>query len=154
MKDKKKDTAEKKDDKTENTEIEDVTIEEGEDEEEDQYGYDWCLENYDQEECFDYYYGYKWCLEYYDDDECYNYYYPEDEFEWTPETNYKWCLNFYLPDDCESRYYSEDVSEAIGDEEPESNNKKMIGIGLAVLGVAGAGYGVYYWMNKRSKDYS
>jgi len=68
------------------------------------YGYDWCLDNYDDAVCFEYYYGYAWCLEEYDDDECYTYYYGEME-EWGKEDNYKWCLNFYDEEYCEFAYH-------------------------------------------------
>jgi len=67
------------------------------------YGYDWCMDNYDDAVCFEYYYGYSWCLEEYDDDDCYSYYYGDID-EWGQDDNYKWCLNFYDEEYCEFAY--------------------------------------------------
>jgi len=123
----------------------------------DDYGYDWCLENYDQDDCFDYYYGYKWCLDYYDDDECYDYYYPPD-FEWNEQSNYKWCLNFYLPDDCETRYYPQAAGDLKLPEEDEADSWFQQHKGLATFGGLFAGVsvcGLGYWCYKRrSGSYS
>jgi len=121
----------------------------------DEYGYDWCLENYDQDDCFDYYYGYKWCLDYYDDDECYDYYYPPD-FDWNEQSNYKWCLNFYLPNDCEVRYYPNagDVKLPVEDEADSwFSQHKGTGIFGGLFGVASL-CGLGYWCYQRQNGAS
>jgi len=73
----------------------------------DYYGYDWCKDAYDEEECFEYYYGYVWCLQEYSEEDCYNYYYGEVE-EWEEEDSYKWCLNFYDEEYCSFAYHGEE----------------------------------------------
>jgi len=72
----------------------------------DYYGYDWCFDNYEEDECFEYYYyGYTWCLEKYSEDECYNYYYGSTEDEdWGADDSYKWCTNFYDEEYCSFAY--------------------------------------------------
>jgi len=72
----------------------------------DYYGYEWCMQNYEDSVCFEYYYGYTWCLEKFDDDECYSYYYG-DITEWGKNESYKWCLNFYDEEYCEFAYLDE-----------------------------------------------
>jgi len=72
----------------------------------DYYGYDWCMTNYEEDECFEYYYGYTWCLENYGEDECYNYYYGDME-EWGDDESYKWCTNFYDEEYCSFAYRGE-----------------------------------------------
>jgi len=72
----------------------------------DYYGYDWCMKNFQEEECFEYYYGYVWCLKKYSEDECYNYYYGESE--WESQDSYKWCLNFYDEEYCSFAYKGEE----------------------------------------------
>lgn len=67
------------------------------------YGYDWCMENYDDSVCFEYYYGYAWCLEEYSEDVCYAYYYGDVD-KWEKEDSYKWCLNFYDEEYCDFAY--------------------------------------------------
>jgi len=67
------------------------------------YGYDWCMENYEDSVCFEYYYGYSWCLEEYSENECYSYYYGDLD-EWGKEDSYKWCLNFYDEEYCDFAY--------------------------------------------------
>jgi len=67
------------------------------------YGYDWCMENYEESVCFEYYYGYTWCLEEYSEDECYSYYYGDVE-KWEKDDSYKWCLNFYDEEYCDFAY--------------------------------------------------
>jgi len=69
----------------------------------DYYGYDWCMENYEDSVCFEYYYGYTWCLEEYSENECYSYYYGDLD-EWGKEDSYKWCLNFYDEEYCDFAY--------------------------------------------------
>jgi len=117
---------------------------------EDVYGYDWCLDNYDEMECFEYYYGYKWCLDNYDDTECYDYYYPDD-FDWNEESNYKWCLNFYKPDDCEERYYAE---EKVTQTSAGSGGVTIGSVvaGLVVCSLLGGG-GYWFW-TKRGGGYA
>jgi len=73
----------------------------------DYYGYDWCMSNYEEDECFEYYYGYSWCTENYGDDECYNYYYGDVD-EWSDEESYKWCLNLYDEEFCSFAYLGEE----------------------------------------------
>jgi len=73
----------------------------------DYYGYDWCKENYEDKECFEYYYGYLWCLKEYSEDECYAYYYGDVE-SWEKDDNYKWCLNFYDEEYCSFAYLGEE----------------------------------------------
>jgi len=76
--------------------------------ESDYYGYDWCMANYEEGECFEYYYGYAWCLEKYGDDECYNYYFGDLEDEdWGADESYKWCINFYDEEYCSFAYLGE-----------------------------------------------
>jgi len=72
----------------------------------DYYGYDWCMDNYEESVCFEYYYGYTWCLEEYTENECYSYYYGDLD-EWGKEDSYKWCLNFYDEEYCEFAYLGE-----------------------------------------------
>jgi len=73
----------------------------------DYYGYDWCMSNYEDNECFEYYYGYVWCLKEYTEDECYNYYYGDVE-SWEEDDSYKWCLNFYDEEYCSFAYLGEE----------------------------------------------
>jgi len=70
------------------------------------YGYDWCLDNYEEDVCFEYYYGYTWCLENYDEDECYNYYYGDED--WGADESYKWCLNLYDEEYCLYAYLGDE----------------------------------------------
>jgi len=71
----------------------------------DYYGYEWCMKNFEKEECFEYYYGYVWCLKQYSEAECYNYYYGEST--WESDEGYKWCLNFYDEEYCSFAYQGE-----------------------------------------------
>jgi len=72
----------------------------------DYYGYDWCMDNYEESVCFEYYYGYTWCLEEYSENECYSYYYGDLD-KWGKEDSYKWCLNFYDEEYCDFAYLGE-----------------------------------------------
>jgi len=72
----------------------------------DYYGYQWCMDRYAEEECFEYYYGYVWCLQEYGNDECYSYYYGDKE-TWEENDSYKWCLNFYDEEYCSFAYHGE-----------------------------------------------
>lgn len=72
----------------------------------DYYGYEWCVKNFEEEECFEYYYGYVWCLKQYKDEDCYNYYYGEQE--WETNSTLKWCLNFYDEEYCSFAYKGEE----------------------------------------------
>jgi len=72
----------------------------------DYYGYEWCMDNYEESVCFEYYYGYTWCLEEYSENECYSYYYGDVD-KWEKEDSYKWCLNFYDEEYCEFAYLGE-----------------------------------------------
>jgi len=73
----------------------------------DYYGYDWCMNNYEDNECFEYYYGYVWCLKEYSETECYSYYYGDVE-SWEEDDSYKWCLNFYDEEYCSFAYLGEE----------------------------------------------
>jgi len=69
------------------------------------FGYHDCLKSRDDnDECFERYYGYAWCVNEYTDTDCYEYYYGDDQWVWNMDTNMKWCLNFYDQEECSSRY--------------------------------------------------
>eukprot|EP00495_Collosphaeridae_sp_1-RS-2012_P009642 TRINITY_DN9895_c0_g1_i1.p1 TRINITY_DN9895_c0_g1~~TRINITY_DN9895_c0_g1_i1.p1 ORF type:complete len:169 (-),score=12.73 TRINITY_DN9895_c0_g1_i1:118-624(-) len=79
------------------------------------------------------YYGYAWCVGEYQETDCYEYYYGSDDWVWNDESSYTWCINFYSDDECAERYLTSSGGGGIGGESTGS----VLLIVVAILGISG-----------------